>query len=74
MLHFSTRNNCCEFLASYGVILQSNIQPSCSATYVANFGTLCLKGIIPGADDPMQTQTETIQVQLSEVQQQFIHT
>ena len=24
---FSTRNNCCEFLASYAVILQSYIQP-----------------------------------------------
>ena len=23
---FSTRNNCCEFLASYGVIIQSVIQ------------------------------------------------
>ena len=33
---FSTRNNCCEFLASYGVILQSDIQlyfktPVCGA-------------------------------------------
>ena len=24
---FSTQNNCCEFLASYGVILQSDIHP-----------------------------------------------
>ena len=24
---FSIRNNCCEFLASYGVILQNDIQP-----------------------------------------------
>ena len=35
---FSTRNNCCEFLASYGAILQSDIQPYfktpvCGATF-----------------------------------------
>ena len=34
---FSTRNNCCEFLASYGIIIQSVIQsylktPACGAS------------------------------------------
>ena len=36
VLHFSTRNNCCEFLAFYGIVLQSDIQlyfetPVCGA-------------------------------------------
>ena len=39
---FLTRNNCCEFLASYGVILQRDIQPS-NQRRILTFYCTCLK-------------------------------